>query len=38
MNDFSVRIENLPGFDYHLGDETILKMRLWSHINNVIQK
>ena len=37
MNDFSVRIENLPGFDYHFGDETILKMKLWCHINNVVQ-
>ena len=38
MNDFSVRIENMPGFEYHRGDETTLKMKLWCHINFVIQK
>ena len=36
MNDFSVRIENLPGFQYHEGDENVLKMKLWCHINYVI--
>jgi hypothetical protein len=36
MNDFSIRIENLPGIEYHDGDETILKMKLWCHTNNVI--
>ena len=36
MNDFSVRIENLPGFEYHQGDETVLKMKLFCHINYVI--
>ena len=36
MNDFSVRIENLPGLNYHEGDETILKMKLWCHVNNII--
>lgn len=38
MNDFSIRIENMPGFDYYLGDETVLKLKLWCHINTVIQK
>jgi len=38
MNDFTIRIENMPSFDYHLGDENILKMKIWCHINYVVQK
>ena len=37
MNDFSVRIENMPDFEYYLGDESILKIKLWRDINNVIK-
>jgi len=36
MNDFTIRIENMPGFEYHQGDEIVLKMKLWCHINYVI--
>ena len=36
MNDFSVRIENMPEFGYYRGDETVLKMKLWCHINYVV--
>ena len=37
MNDFCVRIENLPEFAYYQGDETVLKLKLWGHINNVVK-
>jgi hypothetical protein len=32
MNDFCVRIENLPDFDFYGGDENILKIKLWIKI------
>jgi hypothetical protein len=38
MNDFCVRLENMPDFDYHLGDENVLKIKMWCHLTNVIKK
>ena len=29
MNDFCIRLENLPDFDYYGGNENVLKMKLW---------
>ena len=36
MNDFCVRIENLPGFEYHFGKKNILKFKLWHEIENML--
>lgn len=38
MNDFCVRIENLPDFDYHKGDKNIFKFKLWNDIENMLNK
>ena len=37
MNDFCIRLENLPDFDYYNGDENVLKMKLWCHIHEIIK-
>jgi len=36
MNDFCVRIENLPGVDYHGGKQDILKIKLWYDIERML--
>lgn len=36
MNDFCVRIENMPEFEYYRGDEKVLKMKIWCHVNKVV--
>jgi hypothetical protein len=37
MNDFCIRLENLPDFDYYNGDENVLKMKLWCQIHEIIK-
>lgn len=29
MNDFCIRLSNLPDSDFYEGDENILKIKLW---------
>ena len=29
MNDFCVRLSNLPDFDYYNGDENVFKIKIW---------
>jgi hypothetical protein len=36
MNDFSIRIENLPDPDSYSGNEFILKLQIWYQIMKVL--
>lgn len=38
MNDFCIRLTNLPGKDYYKGDENILKIKLWCQITDIIRR
>lgn len=37
IKDFTIRIENLPEFEYYDGDESILKIKLWLKIQNIMK-
>ena len=37
IKDFTVRLENLPDFEYYNGDEIILKMKLWVQILDILK-
>ena len=37
MNDFCIRLDNLPSFDYYKGDENAFKIKIWCHINDIIR-
>ena len=37
MNDFCIRLENLPEFDFYKGDESLFKIKIWLYVNEVIK-
>ena len=38
MNDFCVRLMNLPEPDFYEGDENVLKIKIWCQITDIIRK
>ena len=37
MNDFCIRLENMPNQNFYNNDENILRMKLWKKIYEIIE-